>query len=94
VLRCNANSLAWTTGGFSIPDQSYYVKDVAKVVTASLATQTNACGYAITYSLLTSPGLAAADSAVFTVTLASPNSINIFTTNYQKAGTYNLVYRA
>jgi len=52
VVACNANALAWTTTGFSIAAQTYYVYDAAKTVTASLATQTKACGYAVTYSIL------------------------------------------
>ena len=63
-------------------------------VTASLATQTHSCGYAITYSLLKSPALTAADNTVFTLSMASPNSIAISTSNHLKAGSYNLIYRA
>lgn len=94
VLACNANSLAWTTSGFTIAAQTYYVYDAAKTVTASLATQTNACGYAVTYSLLVQTTFVAADSAVFTLISGTPNTISIATSTFSKAGTYNLVYRA
>ena len=94
VLACNANSLAWTTGGFTIAAQTYYVYDTATTITASLATQTNACGYTVTYSLLMYPLLAPADPTVFTIISGTPNTISIATSTISKAGPYNLVYRA
>jgi len=94
VLACNANTLSWTTTGFSIATQTYYVSDPTITITASLATQTNACGYAITYSLINAADSSAADSTVFTLTTGTPNSISISTTNQAKAATYNLKYRA
>ena len=77
VLVCDANSLAWTTGGFTIAAQTYYVYDTATTITASLATQTNACGYTVTYSLLMYPSLAPADPSVFTIISGTPNTISI-----------------
>ena len=61
-------------------------------IQSSLATQSQACGYAITYSLLTSPGLQPADPQVFTLT--ADNKIRIYTTDFAKDGNYNLIYRA
>lgn len=94
VKPCDANTLAWTTGGFTIAAETYYVYDAAKTITASLATQTNACDYVVTYALLNEGSLTAADSSVFTVTSGTPNTINIVTSTFSKAGTYNLIYRA
>jgi hypothetical protein len=94
VKACDANSLAWTTAGFSIAAQTYYVYDAAKTITASLATQTKACGYAVSYAILVQTTFAAADSTVFTLTSGTPNTISIATNLFSKVGTYNLVYRA
>jgi len=66
VLACNAATLAWTTTGFTIPAQTYFVYDTAKTITGSLATQTNACGYTVTYQLLKSD-FTAVDNTVFTL---------------------------
>jgi len=96
-IPCNAHTLAWSTASYTIPSLTYYVSETALTTPASLATQTNACGYTVTYELLNGPTVAtAADNTVFTLTPSStsPSSISIYTTNTAKFGTYPLLYRA
>ncbi len=60
-----------------------------------MAVQTNACGYAITYSLMVQTPLAAADSSVFSlVDNGSAKTLRVETSSYTKAKTYNLLFRA
>ena len=81
---CYVSSLAWTTSGFSIANQVYTVLASEISITTSLATQTNACGYTVTYELLNTTGLVAADSTVFSYTAGSPGTITIYTANNAK----------
>ena len=81
---CYVSKIEWTTTGFSIANQVYTVLANTITITTSLATQTNPCGYTVTYELLNTTGLTAADSTVFSYTAGSPGTISIYTANNAK----------
>ena len=72
---CYVTSLDWTTAGFTIANQVYSILQNTISITTSLATQTNACGYTVTYELLNTTGLVAADNTVFNYIAGSPGTI-------------------